>query len=218
MRRPATIRPRAGRASSHLHGSPSEGKTRADLEAGLRAEILARAGTGRGADELARAKAQLIAGQIYKLDSMFAQAMEIGQLESAGIPYIEPAHDRKAAGGHCRTGAGGRQEVLSRRATDGRRTRPAALAANAARAVAVRFPPSLRAPFTDEPLQAADRLCACWSAMPLARRSEDRALADDRRRTACCLSRTTACRFSTSRSISLPARRMNRRARRVWLR
>ncbi len=39
------------------------------------------------ADELTRAKAQLIAGQIYKLDSMFAQAMEIGQLESVGIPY-----------------------------------------------------------------------------------------------------------------------------------
>jgi zinc protease len=52
----------------------------------LRAEI-ARCRRGRGADELARAKAQLIAGQIYKLDSMFAQAMEIGQLESVGIPY-----------------------------------------------------------------------------------------------------------------------------------
>ena len=38
-------------------------------------------------EELARAKAQLVAGQIYKLDSMFAQAMEIGQLESAGIPH-----------------------------------------------------------------------------------------------------------------------------------
>ena len=33
------------------------------------------------------AKAQLIASQVYKLDSMFAQAMEIGQLESAGISY-----------------------------------------------------------------------------------------------------------------------------------
>jgi zinc protease len=39
---------------------------------------------GVSAEELARAKAQLIAGQIYKLDSMFAQAMEIGQLESVG--------------------------------------------------------------------------------------------------------------------------------------
>ena len=28
-----------------------------------------------------------MAGQVYKLDSMFAQAMEIGQLEAVGIPY-----------------------------------------------------------------------------------------------------------------------------------
>lgn len=38
-------------------------------------------------DELARARAQLVAGQVYKLDSMFAQAMEIGQLEAVGIPH-----------------------------------------------------------------------------------------------------------------------------------
>lgn len=44
---------------------------------------------GVAAEELARAKAQLIAAQIYKLDSMFAQAMEIGQLESAGIPHAK---------------------------------------------------------------------------------------------------------------------------------
>ena len=71
----------------HLYGSPSEGRTRAEVEAGLRAEIAAVQEQGVAPDELARAKAQLIAGQIYKLDSMFAQAMEIGQLESAGIPH-----------------------------------------------------------------------------------------------------------------------------------
>ena len=38
---------------------------------------------------MARARAQLVAGQIYKLDSMFAQAMEIGQLESVGISYTK---------------------------------------------------------------------------------------------------------------------------------
>ena len=37
--------------------------------------------------ELKRAKAQLIASQVYKLDSMFGQAMEIGQIESVGISY-----------------------------------------------------------------------------------------------------------------------------------
>ena len=39
------------------------------------------------AEELTRAKAQLVASQIYKLDSLFGQAMEIGQMESVGISY-----------------------------------------------------------------------------------------------------------------------------------
>ncbi|MCB1933427.1 MAG: insulinase family protein [Candidatus Accumulibacter sp.] len=73
----------------YLHGSPSVGKTRAELEAGLRAEIDTVQQHGVAVDELARAKAQLIAGQIYKLDSMFAQAMEIGQLEAVGISHTQ---------------------------------------------------------------------------------------------------------------------------------
>ena len=73
----------------YLQGSPSEGKTRADLESGFRAEITRIVKDGVDADELARARAQLVASQIYKLDSMFAQAMEIGQLETAGISYLK---------------------------------------------------------------------------------------------------------------------------------
>ncbi|MFZ4538037.1 M16 family metallopeptidase [Propionivibrio sp.] len=71
----------------YLHGSPSEGKTRADLEAGFRAEIARIVKEGISSEELSRAKAQLVASEIYKLDSMFAQAMEIGQLEALGISY-----------------------------------------------------------------------------------------------------------------------------------
>ena len=71
----------------YLHGSPSEGKTVSDLEAALRAEIARVQKDGVSEAELKRAKAQLLAGQIYKLDSMFGQAMEIGQNEAAGIPY-----------------------------------------------------------------------------------------------------------------------------------
>ncbi len=71
----------------YLLGSPSEGRTRAELEAGLRAEIARIAEQGVTGEELARAKAQYVAGQVYKLDSMFAQAMEIGQLEAVGISY-----------------------------------------------------------------------------------------------------------------------------------
>ena len=70
-----------------LQGSPSEGKTSAELEAGFRAELARIQKEGVAADELARAKAQLVASQIYKLDSMFGQAMEIGQMESAGISH-----------------------------------------------------------------------------------------------------------------------------------
>ena len=73
----------------YLLGSPSEGKTRADLEAGLRAEIARVVKDGVASDELARARAQLVSSEIYKLDSMFAQAMEIGQHEAVGTPYTQ---------------------------------------------------------------------------------------------------------------------------------
>ncbi len=76
----------------YLHGSPSEGRTIAELEAALRAEITRIQQEGVSEKELKRAKAQLVASQVYKLDSMFGQAMEIGQTESAGIPYQKIDH------------------------------------------------------------------------------------------------------------------------------
>ncbi len=72
-----------------LYGSPSAGKTRAELETGLRAQIADIQQQGIAGEELTRAKAQLIASQIYKLDSVFGQAMEIGQLEAIGIPHTQ---------------------------------------------------------------------------------------------------------------------------------
>ncbi len=71
----------------YLHGSPSEGRTVADLETAFREEIAKVQREGVSEPELKRAKAQLLASQIYKLDSMFAQAMEIGQMESANLSY-----------------------------------------------------------------------------------------------------------------------------------
>ncbi|MES2772294.1 MAG: pitrilysin family protein [Pseudomonadota bacterium] len=71
----------------YLQGSPSEGKTVAQLEAGLRAEIARIQQNGVSQTELARAKAQLLAHQVYKLDAMFERAMDIGQLEAVGIDY-----------------------------------------------------------------------------------------------------------------------------------
>lgn len=71
----------------YLHGSPSEGKSAADLEAALRTEIALIQKDGVSEAELRRAKAQLLASQVFKLDSMFGQAMEIGQIESVGLSY-----------------------------------------------------------------------------------------------------------------------------------
>ncbi len=71
----------------YLSGTPSEGKTVADLETALRAEIARIQKEGVSESELKRARAQLVAAEVYKLDSMFGQAMEIGQVETAGLPY-----------------------------------------------------------------------------------------------------------------------------------
>jgi zinc protease len=71
----------------YFSGSPSEGRTVGDLEAALRAEIARVQKDGVSEQELKRAKAQLVAGQVYKMDSMFGQAMEIGQIEAVGLPY-----------------------------------------------------------------------------------------------------------------------------------
>ncbi|MDR0379741.1 MAG: insulinase family protein [Candidatus Accumulibacter sp.] len=71
----------------YVVGSPSAGHTRAELEAGLRAEIMRIARDGVEEDELARARAQLVAGEVYKRDSMFTQAIQIGQLEAAGLSH-----------------------------------------------------------------------------------------------------------------------------------
>ncbi|MDR1163932.1 MAG: insulinase family protein [Candidatus Accumulibacter sp.] len=75
----------------YFHGSPSEGKTRADLEAGFRAEIAKIVEDGVSEEELTRARNQLVAAQVYKLDSMFGQAMEIGELEASGFSFRDEA-------------------------------------------------------------------------------------------------------------------------------
>ncbi|KAB2928774.1 MAG: insulinase family protein [Dechloromonas sp.] len=71
----------------YLHGSPAPGRTVGDLEAALRAEIERVRQSGVTPAELKRAKAQLLASEVYKLDSMFGQAMEIGQIEAVGLPH-----------------------------------------------------------------------------------------------------------------------------------
>ena len=77
----ATLR---GEADFVLDGQPAAGKTIADLEAALRAEIKRIQDEGVSEEELTRVKTQSIAAQIYKRDSLMAQAMEIGGAEAAG--------------------------------------------------------------------------------------------------------------------------------------
>lgn len=70
-----------------LNGTPSEGKSVADLEVALRNEIEKLVREGVAEKELSRAKAQVVSGHVFQLDSMFYQAMQIGQLESVGLSY-----------------------------------------------------------------------------------------------------------------------------------
>jgi len=70
-----------------IEGTPSKGKSAAELEAGLRAELARLVQDGVTEDELARVKAQVVASQVFKRDSIFGQAMEIGQYETAGLSY-----------------------------------------------------------------------------------------------------------------------------------
>ena len=70
-----------------LEGTPSTGKSVADLEAGLRAQIALLVKDGVSEAELKRVKAQVTAGEVYKLDSVFYQAMQIGQMESIGLGH-----------------------------------------------------------------------------------------------------------------------------------
>jgi zinc protease len=66
------------------------GKSVAELEAALREILAGLVAEGVSEEELRRAKARYIAHEVYKLDSLFAQAMEIGQLESVGLSYRDP--------------------------------------------------------------------------------------------------------------------------------
>jgi zinc protease len=68
-----------------LDGVPVKGVTTDQLEKRLRGEVRRIATEGVSDQELQRVKNQLIAGQIYKRDSIFGQAMEIGTIEMSGI-------------------------------------------------------------------------------------------------------------------------------------
>ncbi len=70
-----------------LNGTPSEGKSVEELETALHSEVQKLIRDGVTEEELTRVKAQVVSGHVFQLDSMFYQAMQIGQLESVGLSY-----------------------------------------------------------------------------------------------------------------------------------
>lgn len=70
-----------------LDATPSEGKSVAELEAAILNEIEKIKIGGVTEEELQRVKAQVIAADVYQRDSMFYQAMQIGNLETAGFSW-----------------------------------------------------------------------------------------------------------------------------------
>ena len=69
-----------------LSGVPAEGVSAQALEAALRAQVAKVAQEGVGAAELARVKTQWVASETYKLDSVMAQARELGSNWVQGLP------------------------------------------------------------------------------------------------------------------------------------
>lgn len=70
-----------------IEATPSEGKTVIDVEIALRKEIEQLVKEGVSEEELQRVKAQVTAAEVYKRDSLFYQAMQIGQMESIGLGH-----------------------------------------------------------------------------------------------------------------------------------
>jgi zinc protease len=69
-----------------LGATPAPGKTTAEVEAALRAQVERIAREGVTEAELTRVKTQWVAGQVYKLDSVFNQARELGSQWVQGLP------------------------------------------------------------------------------------------------------------------------------------
>jgi zinc protease len=69
-----------------LTGVPAKGQTATQVEQALRAQVTRIAKEGVSEAELARVKTQWVASEIYKLDSVFNQARELGSQWVQGLP------------------------------------------------------------------------------------------------------------------------------------
>lgn len=70
-----------------LDATPAQGQPILSLEVALKDEIKALQEQLVSPDELARIKAQVLASAIYERDSVFYQAMQLGQLETVGLSW-----------------------------------------------------------------------------------------------------------------------------------
>lgn len=69
-----------------LMGVPTQGKTADQVEQALRAQVQRVASEGVTDAELARVKTQWVASEVYKRDSLFNQARELGTQWAQGLP------------------------------------------------------------------------------------------------------------------------------------
>ncbi len=70
-----------------LSGTPSEKHTAKELQQALLAQVKRLQDEPVGEDELERIKTQVVAEAVYEQDSIFYQAMKIGQLETVGLDW-----------------------------------------------------------------------------------------------------------------------------------
>ena len=70
-----------------LDGTPENSTSMETLEAALHAQVKQLQEAPVTDEELARVKAQVVAGDVYQRDSIFYQAMQIGQLETVGLDW-----------------------------------------------------------------------------------------------------------------------------------
>jgi zinc protease len=69
-----------------IDATPAQGKSVVELEKAIRTEIARVQREGISEAELARVKAQVIAADVYQRDSLFYQAMQLGDYVIAGLP------------------------------------------------------------------------------------------------------------------------------------
>lgn len=70
-----------------LEATPAAGTSVQALEAAIREQLQMIVRDGVSEEELKRVRAQVTAAEVYKLDSLFYQAMQIGQIESIGLSH-----------------------------------------------------------------------------------------------------------------------------------